>query len=517
MKKLRLFFTIIPLSIIALFSDLKTEEKDKIALKEVSTPDSTVLGKQLAIKYCSNCHLFPEPDLLDKKTWTTSVLPNMGMRLGMKEVGKNPYQDLSIEDSTLLKNSGIYPNIPLISKEEWSEIIKYYEKEAPSVLPLQKPVLLISGQLPQFKAQFLTLFSKKIPKTTLLKFDKRTTRLYIGDAQNELYVADSTFDLKATWNVKSPLSDIDFPDTKTLRTLTIGNLKPSDQKLGLLEIVDSTSKKASIRALQRPVQFAAGDLNNDGKEDIIIAQFGHNSGKLSWFESGDPTKEHILKALPGARKVEIADFNGDKKPDIMVLMAQAYEEVTIFYNQGKGKFKEKTVLRFPPVYGVSYFETADFNKDGFKDILLTNGDNWDYSAIEKPYHGIRIFLNDKKDNFKEDFFYPLFGTSKAMARDFDNDGDLDVAAISFYADLAQPERSFIYLQNEGNFNFKAFSTPEAASGKWLTMEVGDFDKDGDEDIVLGSYFHTVGEMTKLIFKGIETFPQLLVLKNQKKQ
>ena len=94
---------------------------------------------------------------------------------------------------------------------------------------------------------------------------------------------------------------------------------------------------------------------------------------------------------------------------------------------------------------------------------------------------------------------------------------MDIAAISFYADLAQPEHSFIYLQNEGNFSFKAFSTPEAASGKWLTMEVGDFDKDGDEDIVLGSYFHTVGEMTKLIFRGIETFPQLLVLKNQKKR
>jgi FG-GAP-like repeat len=196
-------------------------------------------------------------------------------------------------------------------------------------------------------------------------------------------------------------------------------------------------------------------------------------------------------------------------------MAQANEEITIFYNQGKGKFKEKTVLRFPPVYGVSYFELADFNKDGFQDILLTNGDNWDYSAIEKPYHGIRIYLNDGKDNFKEAYFYPLFGTSKAMARDFDNDGDLDIAAISFYADLAQPEQSFIYLQNEGGSHFKTFSTPEAAAGKWLTMEVGDFDKDGDVDIALGSYFHTVGEMTKLLFRGIEFFPQLLILKNQK--
>lgn len=520
MRNIHFFSVLVPLSILMLSSILQSEgtsEKEPTFPKiQFHLSDTIVLGKQTALKYCQNCHIFPEPELLDKKTWLRSVLPNMAMRLGLNESGKSPYSDLSPEDSSTLRELSIYPDSPVISKEEWAEIIKYYETEAPSVLPAQKTVSPIFDQLPQFKAHFVTLTKKKVPKTTLLKFDKESSQLYVGDAQNELFIADSTYRLKATVPTNSPPTDIDFPKNKSPRILTIGTVRPSDQKQGRLSALDSNAYSLDIRNLQRPVQFAAGDLNKDGKEDLVICQFGNNSGKLSWFDNENPSKEHILKAFPGARKVEIMDFNNDKRPDIMVLMAQARESISIFYNQGKGRFKEKTVLEFPPVYGVSYFETADFNNDGFQDILMTNGDNWDYSAVLKPYHGIRIYLNDGRDNFKETLFYPLYGTSKAMARDFDNDGDLDIAAISFYTELDQPEQSFMYLENEGNFNFKAFSTPEAAAGKWLTMEVGDFDKDGDMDIALGSYFHSVGEMTKLIFRGIETFPQLLILKNQKK-
>ncbi len=51
-------------------------------------------GKLLAQRYCQTCHLFPEPSLLDKKTWVTSVLPNMAQRLGVKTAGTDPYADL---------------------------------------------------------------------------------------------------------------------------------------------------------------------------------------------------------------------------------------------------------------------------------------------------------------------------------------------------------------------------------------------------------------------------------------
>ena len=479
--------------------------------------DSILPGKQLALKYCTPCHLFPEPSLLDKKTWINNVLPNMGWRLGVRD-GKDPYTDIVEDERKILKAMHIYPETPAISKENRNKIVQYFIRQAPEIPLPQKPHETISDLFSLFTSKPITFEDKLLPQTTLLKFDSLSNELYVGDAQPKLYILDNHFDFKSAWNVESAPVDIGVTDNAPARVLTTGSVVPSDLHTGRLLSFDTSFSISqpliNIDSLARPVQFACGDLDIDGKEDVVICNFGNNTGHLSWYSNFQLSKEHILKNLPGARKVEIRDFNKDGKPDIMVLMAQAWEQVLLFYNLGNGKFKEKKLLSFPPVFGAAYFELADFNKDGYDDILLANGDNWDYSRINKNYHGVRIYLNDGKDNFKEKWFYPLYGASKAMARDFDNDGDLDIAAISFYTDLEKPENGFVYFSNEGNNHYKPFSLPAASMGKWLTMEAGDFDHDGDMDIVLGSYFHNVIELSKMVNEAnSNTLPQLLVLEN----
>jgi hypothetical protein len=485
----------------------QTESKERTAMA-----DSVLEGRKLAMDYCQRCHLFPDPQLLDKKTWITSVLPNMGLRLGIRTGGQDPYADLIPAEEKAMRALNVYPEAKLISEPEWKKIVAYYRTMAPAERLPQEHSVPVADSLPLFHVS-----DKQVPKTTLLKYDPATSQVYIGDDQNALYVIDRT-GLKGTWWIDSAPTDIDFPKNASPRLLSIGVFKPSDQRTGRLMSLSKTSDPSlvNIQNLPRPVQFTTGDLNMDGKEDALICGFGNHSGKLFWLDNFQSDRENVLKEFPGARRAEIHDFNKDKKPDVIALMAQAWEQVSVFYNLGNGKFKEKVVLQFPPSYGMSYFETADFNKDGFQDILLTNGDNWDLSPVNKNYHGVRIYLNDGKDNFKPAWFFPLYGASKAIARDFDLDGDLDIAATSFYSDLANPAHSLIYLANNGKMEFKAFSTPMAATGKWLTMEAADFDQDGDTDIVLGSYFHTIGEMSKLISRGQLTFPQLLVLTNRRK-
>src|SRR5690606_19308009 len=212
------------------------------------------------------------------------------------------------------------------------------------------------------------------------------------------------------------------------------------------------------------------------------------TGNISVYEaaSGDWIT-HTLSATPGARKTVVRDFNADGKPDILALFAQGNERIVLYTNRGDFEFDETLLLQFAPVDGTSECGVVDFNNDGSFDLPVTNGDNADYSMIVKPYHGVTLYENDGKNGFAEKWSFPMPGASMAMARDFDSDGDMDIAAISFFPDYEKAsDRGFLYFENQGDYNFTPHKAPSTTVGRWLVMEAADYDRDGDVDLVLGA-------------------------------
>jgi hypothetical protein len=147
---------------------------------------------------------------------------------------------------------------------------------------------------------------------------------------------------------------------------------------------------------------------------------------------------------------------------------------------------------------------------------VTNGDNGEYPSPTKRYHGIRLYLNRRNLRFEEAFFFPLNGAFAAKARDFDGDGDLDIAAISFFPDYQQsPRESFVYLENKGKMQFVPMTFPQCTMGRWLVMDADDLDGDGDIDLALGSYINGPSAVPAALKREWDRFsPSVLILRNK---
>ena len=458
-------------------------------------PDASIEnGQLLAAKYCQSCHLLPEPSLNDTRAWEKDILPLMGPHLGIFEYNGQIYpsrkNDLNIP-------ADYYPSRPLINDGQWQNIIDYYTALSPTLLPAQQRSSPVQSGLPIFSIE-KPAFQYLDPTACYVNIDTSVVphELWIGDILKKmLFRFNGQIKLIDSLNVDGIVVD-KLVEKNKIVVCDIGIINPTNDRSGRTQTIirndrnDVRPDTTLFDKLLRPVQVLSADLNTDGKTDYLVCEFGYMIGALSWYENlgNNKFERHIIREAPGAIRAYISDYNHDGLPDLWVLFAQGEEGVFLFTNKGNGKFSEEEVLRFPPSFGSSYFELADFNKDGFPDILYTCGDSGDFKPVLKPYHGVYIYLNDKTNHFSQGFFFPIHGCYKAIALDFDGDGDTDIATISFYADYSdQPEEGFVYLENSGGLKFMPFTLPETKMGRWLTMDAGDLDGDGKPDIVLGNY------------------------------
>ena len=212
------------------------------------------------------------------------------------------------------------------------------------------------------------------------------------------------------------------------------------------------------------------------------------------------------------------DMNKDGIEDVVALFGQGNEGIDIFYGRGDGQFTPQRILQFSPSHGSSFFSLLDWENDGDLDIIYTAGDNADFSPVLKPYHGIYIYINQGDNHFEQGFFQPMNGAYAAVARDFDHDGDRDLAAISFFPDFTQtPALDFMYLENKGGLDFATPNTfKEALPGRWIVMDAADYDGDGDDDLILGSLAFEVVPPMGLVEKWAEQGIPYVILENKTK-
>ncbi len=222
----------------------------------------------------------------------------------------------------------------------------------------------------------LNIVNYQVKGVSILLNGSNTPTIFdVGDYSNCVSVADFNGDGNLD------LITANGSDEKNAVSLLLGNGKGSFGTPTIFAVGDYQSDFINT-----------GDFNKDGKLDLVVASRGSESsmnptlrgsvsvllgdGKGSF---GTPT---IYAAGWRTSRVDVADFNNDGKLDLVTIGSAS--NISILYGDGKGSFSSP----FSNINGVNtlyigHIDVADFNGDGKADLLtVMNYSNY-YSGINE--------------------------------------------------------------------------------------------------------------------------------------
>jgi hypothetical protein len=204
-----------------------------------------------------------------------------------------------------------------------------------------------------------------------------------------------------------------------------------------------------------PVFIAVGDLNGDGKQDLVVA---NGDGTLSTLlGNGDGTFGLARNFLEGGTPVwvAIADFNGDGRADLAVA---DLSNVAVFLGNGDGTFQ--TPHNFASGINADSVAVGDFNSDGKVDLVAVGAGG-----------GGLVLLGKGDGTFAAQTSVGVGGVAVAVA-DFNKDGNLDLVTSTVSVALGKGDGTFLSAATVGQ--------PGGA------IIAADFNGDGNEDLAVST-------------------------------
>ncbi len=226
----------------------------------------------------------------------------------------------------------------------------------------------------------------------------------------------------------------------------------------------------------RGAHLSAYDFDQDGRVDLVQGRGGAKrvvellaGTDEGGFAAPRPLFSDRDKAPPGAAPARFFPVEIDHDGDLDLFMARDGRPDLYLQNNGDGRWVERAreLGIGGPAQATRDAVVADFDDDGDLDLLTVH-------AASHP----RLYSNRRTGTFREisaaaGLSTLTAGFSAAELHDFNGDGQFDL--------LLWGAAGATLLHNQGG-HFSPASLP-LASMHWRAAAVGDFDNDGDPDIV----------------------------------
>ncbi len=223
---------------------------------------------------------------------------------------------------------------------------------------------------------------------------------------------------------------------------------------------------------------AWGDYDNDGDLDILLSGMMSYQNYFTYiFKNAGDFDFNLISTpnIPYLRKSSVAwgDYDKDNDLDILISGSSSTEDIcNVYKNMGNDTFSALAEFSVSGDYGT--VEWADFNNDGYLDILFAGQNNFNSE--------IYIYLNQANDTFINISNLELSGAryGKTTWGDCDNDGDLDI----FTTGENSSEHITKIYKNQGNNVFTEMGGSDLVGVQNSSLSLGDYDFDGDLDFIL---------------------------------